>query len=86
MLSQAGEELARLAIEEPGRYLDGLSLIRQLKMGEVEAEQIPAALGNLRRILWSALPTEISSPVVRTQTPHLLNERFLKQLEKVSEQ
>jgi hypothetical protein len=84
-LSRAGDELARLAVEEPGQYLVGLSIIRQLTLGEIETEKMTETLSDLRRILWSALPRKVSNPVAHPQTPHQLDEHFLQQLDKLTE-
>lgn len=78
IFNKAGQELAALAIEQPG-YLKGLSILKSLSE-QVLPDSI--ALVTLRKTLWLALPKESSSPNQQQGVMHSLNQQFLQRLEK----
>ena len=79
-LVNAGQELAVVAIAQPGRYLKSLSLLKALTENEVNPAEKRNALLEIRSAFWNVLPKEVSSPQAGSQTPHALDQRFLDNL------
>ena len=83
-LHMAGLELAVVVLAEPGKYLEGLSLIRKITEDEMDEKKIHELLLVIRSILWSVLPIESSSPSKSDLILHSLDQQFLKNLEELS--
>jgi hypothetical protein len=81
LFESAGQELATVAIQQPGRYLKTLSLLKALAENDVESSQIRPTLIEVRRELWRLLPVETPSPQSSGRTPHKLDDEFLENLE-----
>lgn len=81
ILQKAGNELAGVAIQQPGNYLKSLSLIKSLLSKEIKPEKARPTLMTIREAFWKALPPEMVSPAAKSNTMHLLDERFIQQLE-----
>lgn len=79
-LTQAGQELSKLAIEKPGLYLKSLSLIRALTENEINSAEQRRALEDIQASLWRALPVTTSAPAASTRTLHELDQAFIKNL------
>lgn len=77
---KAGQELSTVAIEQPGRYLKSLSLLKALIENELDPAAQKQALLEIRSSFWSLLPAETASPLAGSRTEHLLDNRFLKNL------
>lgn len=77
---KAGQELSTVAIEQPGRYLKSLSLLKALIENELDPAAQKQAILEIRSSFWSLLPAETASPLARSRTEHLLDNRFLKNL------
>ncbi|MCC2545952.1 DUF4175 domain-containing protein [Hymenobacter sp. BT175] len=81
LLSQAGQELARAALREPGAYLGALSAVRRLE-AEVRAGKQPcpscqpAAVRALTRLLPAAIAVPRPAPA-----PDRLGRRYFEQLQ-----
>ncbi len=80
-LQKAGNELAGVAIREPGAYLKTLSLLKSLNTNELQQEGIRPALITIRESFWNVLPAEVASPAAKQNTSHPLDLQFLKQFE-----
>jgi hypothetical protein len=80
MLSKAGDELAMLAIEHPGTFLNSLSLIRNLVDDDVPSQKMDASLAKLKEDLWRALPNVPKAGQKGSTTVHELDRTFMKQL------
>lgn len=80
-LTQAGEELASIAIEEPGSSLTSLSLIRNIVDDNISAEKLKTSLKLLQRELWNTLPSQPTSAKKQSGTAHELDQKFMQQLE-----
>ena len=74
---QAGNEIAGLAIEEPGKYLNLLSSIRNLSEKEQFSER---ELIILRSKLVQVLPAKEKKPKMNYQPTHELLEQFVQEL------
>ena len=83
-LHMAGLELAVVVLAEPGKYLEGLSLIRKITEDEMDERKMYELLLVIRSILWSVLPIESSSPSKSDLILHSLDQQFLKNFEELS--
>ena len=83
-LHMAGLELAVVVLAEPGKYLEGLSLIRKITEDEMDEKKMYELLLVIRSILWSVLPIESSSPSKSDLILHSLDQQFLKNFEELS--
>lgn len=81
LFNQAGYEVASSALEHPGRYLQTLSTLQKLSVGELEPIAIRKALLSIRVDFWSILPLESYSPSRPTRTMHHLDKAMLRNLE-----
>jgi hypothetical protein len=77
----AGQELAAVAIKQPGRYLTTLTSLKALAQNEVDSAEVRPTLVEVRKILWRLLPVEITAPQSSDWTTHKLDDEFLKNLE-----
>ncbi len=83
IFDKAAGELTVVAIEQPGRYLKALSLLRALSQNELEPAKRYPALMEIRKTFWNLLPEESESPQVNSKTSHQLDEQFLITLEEL---
>ncbi|MBX2895543.1 MAG: hypothetical protein KF763_08870 [Cyclobacteriaceae bacterium] len=80
VLTQAGNELAAAALEQPGKYLDGLSVLKKLVEGNVPETEWQSSIAVLRKIFMQVAPRAQESPSEKTQAVHVLDQQFLKNL------
>lgn len=80
LFNKAGNELAIVAIEEPGRYLQGLTVLKQLSEQSLSADEIKPSLLLLRSIFWRVAPVQPTIPARQNQSIHPLNQEFLKKI------
>ena len=80
-LTKAGQELATLALKQPGRYLQCLSLLKSLTQDEIKTEERLNTLISLRSEFWNVLPQATMSPQGKSAITHELDVRFLKNLD-----
>ncbi len=85
IFNKAGQELAGEAIEQPGVYLKGLSLLKLLTSDKLSQQEIKRALLEDRPILWRVLPVQSSSPSARKSAVHSLDNKFLHRIDKMKE-
>jgi len=79
VLQQAGNEMAQLAIESPGKYLEGMSLLKSLIDDEViEDEQ---TVREVMKVLWQMIPAERATPSLASGQPNELDLQLLKKME-----
>jgi bifunctional DNA-binding transcriptional regulator/antitoxin component of YhaV-PrlF toxin-antitoxin module len=81
LFQKAGQELAKVALEQPGNYLEGLSLLKLLADGTGNEAERKSVLLQVRKILWRVLPQESISPEKKSVLMHKLDEQFLQNLE-----
>lgn len=79
-LLHAGQELATLAIEEPGNYLNALSLIKALNQDTLPPEKKANSLLILRQTFWEILPEKNAYPRKTVQSAHSLDHAFIENL------
>lgn len=79
ILTKAGEELAQIAVAQPGTSLKGLSLIRDLIDEKIPVDK--KMIKMLQQELWKVLPSQPQSPKKQETTAHELDQKFLQQLE-----
>ncbi len=80
---KAGQELSKVAMNQPGKYLKSLSLITALTENKIEADKKIEALNEIRKALWNVLPTETTSPQSQQQILHALDQSFIRNLKKL---
>lgn len=80
ILTNAGSELATVALEHPERYLEGLSLLKAVTDGTMKSDQQQKAWLTLRKICWQIVPLSPASPIQKGKTAHALEEQFLQNL------
>ena len=83
IFERAGQELAAVAIQQPGRYLKTLTSLKSLSQNELDSSEVRGNLLNVRKELWNLLPKEATSPQSSRRTTHKLDEEFLKNLEQL---
>jgi hypothetical protein len=81
LFQKAGQELAQVALEQPGNYLEGLSLLKLLADGTGNETERKTALLEVRKILWRVIPQESISPDKKSVLMHKLDRQFLQNLE-----
>lgn len=81
LFRKAGQELAQVAVEQPGKYLEGLSLLKILEDGTGDDAERMSALLQIRKVLWHLIPQQPLSPGKNPATMHKLEQQFLQNLE-----
>lgn len=77
---QAGQELAAVAIQQPGTYLKTLSQLKALADNQLRGDERMAAAREVRSSLWRLLPRERASPRQGETTLHTWQESFVRNL------
>lgn len=80
ILRSAGTELAAIVLEQPGKYLEGLSLLKGVIEKTLPPNEQRSALLRLRRIFWEIVRESPASPVQKVRATHPLTEQFLQNL------
>ncbi|MBT1700860.1 DUF4175 family protein, partial [Fulvivirgaceae bacterium PWU4] len=78
-LHEAGRELASVALEKPGQFLEALSMIKALE--ENETNDTMQKLMGIRKAFWQVLPDEKVTASQRNNTTHHLDRAFIKNLD-----
>lgn len=81
ILTNAGNELAVLAGAEPGKYLQGLSMLKQLTDETMSVKERRASLLTVRKIFWQIAATEPAIPARQGQSFHPLDQEFLNRID-----
>lgn len=79
-LQSAGEELAALAVEEPGSYLRALQQLRSIMEDQAGADRA-RYLRNLQAVFWSLLPDRQQHPLAEETPERDLRTLFLRELQ-----
>ena len=79
----AGQELAMVAIEQPGQFLDGLSLLKKVTDDAISQGELPIALRSIQNIFWKVLPQQPIAPKKNELMMHQLDVQFLNSLEQL---
>ncbi len=80
ILRRAGTELAAVVLEQPGKYLEGLSLLKAVIENTLPPDEQRSALLTLRMIFWEIVRESPASPVQKVRATHPLTEQFLQNL------
>lgn len=76
----AGQELAVIALDEPGNYLHALSVIQSLTEDEVPLQDVRENITVLRKVFWKVLPKEMAKPGKTTGSLLELDRAFIDHL------
>jgi hypothetical protein len=82
-LHRAGQELAVVAVAQPGQYLEGLSLLKKLTDDTVKPSEVHTTLNAVQKIFWKVVPPQSLSPGKKEFITHGLDEQFLNSLEQL---
>jgi hypothetical protein len=80
IFAKAGQELSTAALEQPGRYLTTLSLLKMLTEDELDQTALRSAMEEIRSACWNVIPPENTSPQASYRIKHTLEKRFLNNL------
>jgi hypothetical protein len=83
VLANAGQELARLELNQPGRYLNALSMLNRILQNQIQVSDLRSTLLIVRSSMWKALPPQSAAPGASSETPHQLTLEFLRSFEKM---
>ena len=81
LFTKAGQELSSIELNQPGRYLQTLSLLKQITQREVRYDDLRNVLTKIRNSFSQVLPKHTENPQARTGISHALDREFLKKLE-----
>ncbi len=82
LLLQAGQELAELALQKPGMYLETLSQIKAVTSSEgADPALTRHHLLAIRSAFWKAIPRESPSPGAGRRSVHPLDSVFIRKLQ-----
>jgi len=81
-LQAGGEELAALAVDQPGAYLLALQQLRALMENEVAPAQRRQYLRELQRVFWSLLPDKAAIPQRLEDRKGELGKLYLQELQR----
>ncbi len=77
---RAGQELAFKAIETPGNFLEGLTVLKKLEDGTMSKSQLQLKFRTLQKIFWKVIPSHSVSPTKVAAPSHDLDQQFKKSL------
>ena len=80
---KAGQELVTVALEQPGQFLDGLSLLKKVTDDAISQAELPVALRSLQNTFWKVLPQQPIAPKMNELMMHPLDAQFLNSLEQI---
>jgi hypothetical protein len=84
-LQLAGQELARLVLEQPGQYLEGLSMLKRLEESNMNPLELKSQLAALQHLFWKVLPRSTDAANQPEQSLHSLDQEFLKKVKELHE-
>ncbi len=84
-LKLAGQELARLVMEQPGQYLEGLSMLKRLEESNMTPTELKSQLAALQNLFWKVLPRSADAASLPAQSLHSLDREFLKKVKELHE-
>lgn len=81
VLENAGQQLARRAIEEPGRHLKSLGDLRKLISSAESAQELCYdCLLSVERSFWQLLPPEQTTPTLKIEAGFELSNRYFRKI------
>ena len=84
IFEKAGNELAGLAMETPGAYLNTLQQLKQLSFDNLPDTELSPILTQAYQGLVLTLPRQISQPVVSNANMTQLKKAMLSQIDKIT--
>lgn len=84
-LQLAGQELARLVMEQPGQYLEGLSMLKRLEESNMTPSELKSQMKALQQLFWKVLPRSTAAASLPAQSIHSLDQEFLKKAKELHE-
>ncbi len=78
---KAGQELSGIALKQPGKYLRSLSVLNAITENKIDSDKRLEVLKEIRKVFWSILPNETTSPQGTFQKLHTLDQSFIRNLE-----
>lgn len=72
-----------VALEQPGQFLDGLSLLKKVTDDATSQGELPIALRSIQNIFWKVLPQQPIKPKKNELMMHQLDVQFLNSLEQL---
>lgn len=84
-LQLAGQELARLVMEQPGQYLEGLSMLKRLEESKMNPTELKSQITALQNLFWKVLPRSADAASQPAQSLHSLDREFLKKVKELHE-
>ena len=82
-LRLAGQELAVEIMKRPGKFLEGLSLLKKMEDTEMNKTDLHFNLRSIQKIFWKLIPVQPVSPSKATTSAHKLDQQFLESLMKL---
>ncbi len=79
-LRLAGQELAVEIMNKPGKFLEGLSLLKKMEDTEMNKTDLHLSLRSIQKIFWKLIPVQPVSPSKATISAHELDQQFLESL------
>ena len=80
-LNDAAEELAAVALDQPGPYLTALQQLKLIIEEELSKELVYTYYQNIRQAFSQLIPSATSTPTYQVQSGGRLSTQFLKELE-----
>jgi hypothetical protein len=77
----AGIELAQLAVERPGAFLNALTLLKSLDEDELSNQKIKSSLREIQKAFWAAIPNAKTTPTTELKSAHAIDRTFMKTLD-----
>ncbi|MFZ5973181.1 MAG: hypothetical protein ACOYXA_16460 [Bacteroidota bacterium] len=84
LLQQAGNELAGIAVSNPGRYLEGLSWMQQLIENKLTTTERAQTQQTVVKLLWTLVPETTHTPSRTQQTAHPWTQHLMKNLQRAT--
>jgi hypothetical protein len=78
---EAGREISTFALQQPGKYLMTLSLLKTVSENETSGDELLVVLRKLRKSLFEVIPEKSTSPSRQVQPRHELDKIFIQTLE-----
>lgn len=79
-LHLAGQELAQLVMEQPGQYIEGLSMLKRIEESDLNPNELKSLLTTLQHLFWKVLPHTTDAACQPTQSRHSLDQEFLQKM------
>ena len=72
-------------LEQPGQYLEGLSMLKRLEESNMNPLELKSQLAALQHLFWKVLPRSTDAANQPEQSLHSLDQEFLKKVKELHE-